>query len=263
MIMKSGFAVSNPRNLGEIEKEGLEVYDRLTEFIVQLKALTEVDMPRGIVFHDLESATELFSSIPLPAYTSRDLIHMDPRVSTWKTIYLTSIEVVDSPIAKEYYEKLNQDDVMLIAAHELVHHSEFFHSEFDSIDEEAMWFEEGMCELIPRLLLMESGKRSILKKAEDELITAYSNLFGSYSLRDFGKAGGHYAPDASYASLFYDYWRSTKTVEKLLEGYFAGNLHELINHYVKWTLIQDQSLSTYFIDTLNIPQSEVQEMWLI
>ena len=158
--MKIGFAVTDSRNLDNIEREGLEVYDRLKEFAVQLTALTELDMPRGIVFHDLESATNFYSSIPLPAYTFRDLIHLDPRVSTWKTIYLTSIKEGDSSIAQAYYEQLDQVDVALIAAHELVHHSEFFHSEFDSIDEESMWFEEGMCELIPRLLLMETDKNS-------------------------------------------------------------------------------------------------------
>ncbi len=69
--------------------------------------VTILSPPKGIVFHDLESATQVYSNIPMPAYTSRDLIHITPLIDVWKNIFLSVTEGKVLEKAQRYYKQLN------------------------------------------------------------------------------------------------------------------------------------------------------------
>ncbi|MYL18771.1 hypothetical protein GLW04_02650 [Halobacillus litoralis] len=74
-------------------------------------------------------------------------------METWKELYRLSAAGV--PEAEEYYNILTLKDVDVIADHELTHHADFFHSEFETWDDEDagdMWFEKGGCFYIPRTI---------------------------------------------------------------------------------------------------------------
>lgn len=135
--MNYAVSVTNTLYVKELEESGIELIELLNTFSESLKELTSFANPRGIVFHDLKSATEIFSDIPLPAYTSRELIHINPLVEIWKDIFMSSVKNKKSLKPERYYSSLELVDVAVIAAHELTHHSDFFHDDFEG-DEENM-----------------------------------------------------------------------------------------------------------------------------
>ncbi len=209
----------------------------------------------------MESATKLYSTIPLPAYTSRDLIHITPLIETWKDIFLSTTKGLDA--ADTYYNELDIEDVAVIAAHELTHHSDFFHSEFDNYEEENMWFEEGMCFYIPRKLILSENKFNKIMDVERILIQAYKDEYGEYSLDQFGQSGCRDENSFNYSAAFYDYWRSTITINQLIEEYCNGDLQTLIDHYREWVdNNQTDSLQAFFINTFQLSQQKAKELWL-
>ncbi|MBA2173764.1 hypothetical protein H0266_02520 [Halobacillus locisalis] len=218
--------------------------------------MTTFDYPRGVVFHDLQSATELYSTIPIPAYTSRDLIHIEPRVETWKEIFLTS--ATDS-VAIDYYNNMDTKDVAAIIAHELTHHADFFHDDFEG-DEENMWFEEGMCEYLSKKLLLSETKFQAIQNVEDKLIKNYKEIYGEYTLDRFGESGYRSGKSETFSAAFYDYWRSSKTVTRLVHEHFDGDIQALIACYVQWE--QNEPVHKYFIRALSLTDDEAREMWL-
>ena len=77
--MRYAVSVTDTKKAEVIERSGRELLTFLESYQAALNKMTIIEEPpRGIVFHDLESATKLYSTIPLPAYTSRDLIHLTP-----------------------------------------------------------------------------------------------------------------------------------------------------------------------------------------
>ncbi|KGX89724.1 hypothetical protein N781_15970 [Pontibacillus halophilus JSM 076056 = DSM 19796] len=262
--MKYGVSVMDTSLVGEIEESGRLVLGRLEQFAEQLRSVTTFQEPRGIVFHDYDSATTLFSTIPLPAYTSRDLIHMTPTIETWKQIYLTSAKGTQK--VTHYYNHLELDDVVEIAAHELTHHADFFHSEFEDWEEEEaenMWFEEGMCFYIPRKFLFTQEKFDDVMEVERELIHLHKGEYGEYTLDQFGKSGYRGGQDESYAAAFYDYWRSTATVHELIHNYCEGDLTVLIGVYRQWVEQgMNESLQGFFIDYFQLSEETARKLWL-
>ncbi|MFC4560161.1 hypothetical protein ACFO3D_18550 [Virgibacillus kekensis] len=259
--MKYGVSVKDTSKVNEIEASGLALLTELNDFADSLKAIISIEEPpRGIIFHDLESATKLYSTIPLPAYTSRDLIHITPLVETWKEIFLASAGGVDEAV--EYYNNLELADVVEIAAHELTHHSDFFHDDFDG-DEENMWFEEGLCFYIPRKLIYSAEKFERIMDVEKKLIDRYKAEYGDYTLDKFGEAGYRGGENFSYSAAFYDYWRSTITVKRLVEDYCDGNLQELIKIYTEWTEDdRKQKLIDYFRQKFNMTHQKAHDLGL-
>ncbi|WP_079528363.1 hypothetical protein [Halobacillus hunanensis] len=256
--MKYAVSVTDTSYVKEIEESGRKIIESLNDFAHDLEKLTTFDYPRGIVFHDLKSATELYSEIPLPAYTSRDLIHLSPLTEVWKGIFLSSTKGQDVTKAVEYYSSLEQVDVAMIAAHELTHHADFFHDDFEG-DEENMWFEEGMCEYIPRKLMLSEEKFKEITEVENLLIEAYKGDYGGYTLDQFGKAGYRKGESLDYAGDFYDYWRSAETVKTLVEEYCEGNLEELISFYQEWE--KGEPLHLFFMKRLKLSDEEARRLW--
>ncbi|MFD1018616.1 hypothetical protein [Thalassobacillus hwangdonensis] len=263
-MMKYAVSVMDTDSTKKIEASGKQILKKLQIYARHLNKLTEYELPRGIVFHDLQSATELYSTIPLPAYTSRNLIHITPLVDTWKEIYLSSAS--DSQAASDYFHALDLDDVAAIAAHELTHHADFFHSEFETWeeeDEEDMWFEEGMCEYLPRKFMFSEEKLDKILSVEADLIERFKSEFGMYPLSSFGKAGYRGGNSQGYATAFYDYWRSCITVMRLIEEYCDGEVEQLIAHYRDWVEGERKTnLQNFFIGTLELNTNQAKELWL-
>lgn len=254
--MKYAVSVTETAQAKSIETAGKSLLDHLSEYAKSLEKVTTFEYPRGVVFHDLQSATELYSTIPIPAYTSRDLIHIDPRVETWKAIFLST---ATHSTAVEYYNNLDTTDVAAIIAHELTHHSEFFHDDFEG-DRENMWFEEGMCEYLSKKFMLSEAKFQAIQQAEDQLIDDYKKTYGEYTLDQFGESGYRGSQSEAFSAAFYDYWRSSKTVTRLVQEHFCGDVQALIACYEKWE--QNEPLHEYFIRELSMTDDQAKEMWL-
>ena len=263
--MNYAVSVTDTKKVEEIERSGRELLTYLKKYEASLNAFTSIEKPpRGIVFHDLESATKLYSTIPLPAYTSRDLIHLTPLLETWKQIYLTTTNGVKE--AEDYYRNLEMVDVAEIAAHEMTHHADFFHSEFEGWEEENasdMWFEEGICFYLPRKLLMSSERFEKVMEVERLLIEAYKEEYGEYSLDAFGEAGYRGGDNMDYSAAFYDYWRSTRTVTRLIDEYCGGDVQRLIDCYRKWIDGGEKGrLQDFFVERFEISEEVGRGLWL-
>lgn len=256
--MQYAISVTDTLNVETIEAQGLQVIEVLKEFSVALKDITSFEAPRGIVFHDLKSATELYSDIPIPAYTSRDLIHLSPDPAVWKELFLSTVKE-GMEHAEAYYSSTNHLDVAAIAAHELTHHADFFHDDFEG-DDVNMWFEEGLCEYIPSKLMFSEQKFQETSEVEEMLIESYKEEFGEYCLSEFGKAGYRYGEKNGYAGAFYDYWRSKKVVKALVEDHFDNRMSSLIACYRMWD--QSTPLHGYFTNVLGLSESQAKDLWL-
>lgn len=53
-------------------------------------ALTE--LPKGTLWTTEELATKVFSDIPIPAYTNKDLIYMSPDIEAWRKILVRQLD---------------------------------------------------------------------------------------------------------------------------------------------------------------------------
>ncbi|PFA69216.1 hypothetical protein CN378_04905 [Bacillus sp. AFS015802] len=258
--MKYGVSVTDTSKVKKIEKSGLQLLEKLVQFSKALNEVASFQSPRGIIFHDLASATQLYSTLPLPAYTSRDLIHITPLVETWKDIYISTTNGVE--VAKTYYTTLDMEDVAVIAAHELTHHVDFFHSDFEELDEENMWFEEGLCFYIPRKFILSEEKFNSIMNVESCLINKFKEKYGEYTLNLFGESAGH-SEELEYSSAFYDYWRSTAVVDLLIRNYCNGSVQTLIDIYKEWAgSSKESNLQTYFVDKLHISNEDAKNLWL-
>lgn len=256
--MRYAISVTDTSKVNDIENDGLKVIELIMDYAKSLEEITSFDAPRGIVFHDLKSATELYSDIPIPAYTSRDLIHMSPDPSVWTELFLSTVGG-EMERVERYYNKTDILDVAAIAAHELTHHANFFHDDFEG-DDVNMWFEEGLCEYIPRKLLFSEEKFNETVEVEGMLIEHYKGKFGEYCLSEFGRAGYRYGEENGLSGAFYDYWRSKKVVKMLVEEYFDHKLSNLIACYKKWD--QTTPLHKYFTDVLELSTDEAKKLWL-
>lgn len=260
--MEYAVSITDTSCAEKIERNGLILLEKLNEFSRSLEAITTFESPRGIIFHDLKSATELYSTIPLPAYTSRDLIHINPLIDTWKDIFLSTTRGLRK--AEKYYNELSIDDIAVIAAHELTHHANFFHSEFDDWDEEEnMWFEEGMCFYIPRKIILSTDKFNEIMEVERGLIELHKADYGEYTIDLFGESGYQGGNDLGYSSAFYDYWRSTHIVHFLIEKYCNGDMYKLIDSYKEWVNNSSEiNLQKFFIEKFKLSKHEAKELWL-
>ncbi|TGB04940.1 hypothetical protein [Halobacillus salinus] len=260
--MEYAVSVTDTSYAEGIERNGRHLLELLNHFSRSLESLTTFKSPRGIIFHDLKSATELYSTIPLPAYTSRDLIHINPLIDTWKDIFLSTTRGLLK--AEQYYKNLSMDDIAVIAAHELTHHADFFHSEFEDWDEEEnMWFEEGLCFYIPRKMILSPDKFNEIMDVERHLIELYKGDYGEYTIDLFGESADQGGNDFSYASAFYDYWRSTHIVRVLIEDYCDGEMCKLMDCYKDW--VNDSYgiyLQNFFIEKFKLAKQEARELWL-
>ncbi|RDW18203.1 hypothetical protein CWR48_11490 [Oceanobacillus arenosus] len=203
----------------------LKNYQKILEEQYELK-----DLPKGVVWTTPELATTTFSNIQIPAYTNKDLIYISPDVTSWRKLFLQQLEGKQLPNVQHFYEHYSENEVFIILAHELTHHSDLFLDEFDDRREDGIWFEEGMCFYLPRKLLLSEEEFAEITAVEMELVNAFKDKYGNHSLEDFGS--NSYV--GSLSSIMFDYWRSYLAVKHLVEVRANNNVMSVFEQYRKW-----------------------------
>ena len=212
-----------------------DVTHRFGEKLSEYQAILEqqydlTELPKGILWTSEELATTVFSNIPIPAYTNKDLIYMSPDVKSWRRILLSQLDGKDLPDVQEFYENYSENQVFIILAHELTHHSDLFLDEFDDESENGIWFEEGMCFYLPRKILLSEKEFNEITNTEIQLFEAFKDKYGKHSLEDFGSL----SYQGSLSSIMFDYWRSYLSVKYLVEDRANNNVKQVFDTYHQW-----------------------------
>ena len=186
--------------------------------------------PKGIVWTSVEAATTIFSDLPIPAFTNKDTIYISPDLTGWRKLFIRQLEGKDLPSIQRFYEQLSENHILTILGHELTHHSDLFLDEFEDEREDSIWFEEGMCEYLPRKLLLTDKEFDEISAIEKELVGVFTGEYGNRSIDEFGSN----SYTASLSSIIFDYWRSFLSVKYLVEDCFQNNVNLVFEEYHKW-----------------------------
>lgn len=188
------------------------------------------DLPKGILWTNEELATTIFSDLPIPAYTNKNLIFMSPDLVTWRNILVKQLDGKELPDVQRFYENYSENQVFIILAHELTHHSDLFLDEFEDEREDSIWFEEGMCFYLPRKILLSEKEFNEITMAEMKLVDTFKNKYGEHSLDDFGSN----SYQGSLSSIMFDYWRSYLAVKYLVEVRANNDVKFVFEEYHNW-----------------------------
>ena len=232
--MRFLYAVEDSRQLHTYQIAAQRLQPRLEAYIRFLKAEYAVEeLPRALVLTSLETATELLSGIPVPAYTNEYRVMFCPDPDVWRSIWLRQLDGLEGETAEEvraYYETaVNDDRLLSILGHELAHHIEMF-PDFDDGDarEAGIWFEEGMVEYIGRRYFLTEEAFAREARVNRLLVELLENRYGGHSLEDFGAS----TYEGDYASIFFEYWRSFLAVNELVNRF--GSVKEVFRSYQEW-----------------------------
>lgn len=218
----------------------------LNDYIAFLRDRYAVqDLPRVMILANRRSATEIIRQIPIPAYTNDIRLVMTPDLQVWQDLYVAQLAPYEGfgEIAEllSHYQNLTENHLLQIIGHELAHWSELFMDDFDDYDR-YIWFEEGMVEYISRRYFLTEPEFEAEKEANQLLVKLFQAKYGWHSLNDFGQA----TYEGSIASIFYDYWRSFLTIDRLVET--LGSVEAVFEAYGKWQSSEtDQPLLDWFI----------------
>lgn len=231
MVMKQVFAFET---IDEYVKYQ-EIIQRLSEKLRNYQIILErkyalTDPPKGIVWTTEELTTTTFSNIPIPAYTNKDLIYITPDLNAWQRIFDEQLDGKRLLNVQDYYENNMENELFIILAHELTHHSDLFLDDFDDEGDSGIWFEEGMCFYLPRKLLLDEKEFAEITAVETELYQSIKNKYGGNSLEDFGSA----SYQGSLASIMFDYWRSYLAIKYLVEVHANHDVARVFAEYHKW-----------------------------
>ena len=205
---------------------------KLQDYLAFLKDEFAVyDLPQAIIWSDFDSATQIIREIPVPAYTNDRRMVMTPELPVWKDLYLLQLENYESSHQTQaianHYQSLSEKSLLQIVGHELAHWSEHFLDDFDGYGA-YIWFEEGMVEYISRKYFFTDEEFQTEKAYNQSLVEHFQKKHGWHSLNDFGTS----TYQGNYASIFYEYWRSFLTVDKLVEN--LGSVQAVFNSYHRW-----------------------------
>ena len=157
---------------------------------------------------------------------------MTPELAVWKDLYLFQLENYESSHQTQaianHYQSLSENSLLQIVGHELAHWSEHFSDDFDGYGA-YIWFEEGMAEYISRKYFFTDEEFRAEKACNRSLVKLFQKKHGWHSLNDFGTS----TYQGNYASIFYEYWRSFLTVDKLVEN--LGSVQAVFDSYHRWT----------------------------
>lgn len=226
-----------------------EILNRLENYVGMLeKEYKLIDYPKAIVWTTSKLATNVFSTVPIPAYTNERFICITPEINTWKKIYGDINKQLPSKSAFEYYQNISIDFLVAMVGHEFTHHLDLFLDDFEDERYNGIWFEEGMCHYLSRRHLLNNDDFQRISEIEWEYIMYYKDIFGKTSIEEFGSK----SYDNSMDRIMYEYCRSFHTVKNLVENLGQGNPKRIFELYKKW---DDEgrkiSLSEYFnIDIL-------------
>ncbi len=231
--MRYLYAVETAAQLSAYEAAANRLRPRLEAYLHFLGEEYAVESPpRAIVWTDREIATEVLSSIPVPAYTNDYRVMFCPEPAVWREIYLRQLDGLEGNAAEEiraYYETaVGENHILSILGHELAHQSEWFSDDFEDERESGIWFEEGMVEYIGRRYFLTEEEFDREARINRLLVTLLESRYGGHSLEDFGAKT--YAGD--YASIFFEYWRSFLAVERLT--LLFGSVKAVFQSYREW-----------------------------
>lgn len=205
---------------------------KLQDYLAFLKDEFAVyNLPQAIIWSDFDSATQIIRESPVPAYTNDKRMVMTPELTVWKDLYLLQLENYESShqtrAIESHYQSLSGNSILQIVGHELAHWSEHFFDDFDEYGA-YIWFEEGMAEYISRKYFFTDEEFRAEKAYNQSLVKLFQKKHGWHSLNDFGTS----TYQGNYASIFYEYWRSFLTVDKLVEN--LGSVQAVFNSYHRW-----------------------------
>ncbi|WP_427138846.1 hypothetical protein [Psychrobacillus psychrodurans] len=229
--MKQIYAFENKEDFEKFQ----DIIERFTQKLLKYQYELENkyglrDLPKGIVWTSEELATNIFSQVPIPAYTSKDIIYISPDLKSWRELFVSQLEEHNNPNIKEFYENMSENHLFTIVGHELTHHSDLFVDEFDDERKDSIWFEEGMCEYLPRKILLSEVEFNEITKVESEMVEIFKEKYGNHSLDEFGKA----SYQGSLTSIMFDYWRSFLAVKYLVEVSANNDVKIVFEEYLKW-----------------------------
>lgn len=225
------YAVNNQEELNSLQSFVRSNEPKLSAYLEFLKENFSVtDLPRCVLWTNLETATQLISDIPLPGYTNAYRTVFCPDIDIWKEIYLRQLERTNLPDVHNYYKsQITANNILQILGHEFVHHSQLFLDEFDLSYESGIWFEEGMCEYISRKYFLTPSEFQKESEINAILVDHFRDIYSNHPLEEFGK--NTYQNDV--ASIFCEYWRSFLAVEKIIHIY-SGDIHAVFRSYHQW-----------------------------
>lgn len=234
-------------NITEYEKFK-SIIQRFNERLNNFQRILEeeyalVDKPKGVIWTSADATTSIFSNLPIPAFTNKETIYITPDVQAWRKLFIQQLDGKDIPHVQHFYEQLSENHILTILGHELTHHSDLFLDEFGDEREGGIWFEEGMCQYLPRKLLLAEEEFEEISAIEKELVSIFAETYGNRSLDEFGSN----SYTASLSSIMFDYWRSFLSVKYLVEEHYDNNIKAVFREYHKWDREGRMcSLSEYF-----------------
>lgn len=244
--MKYIYAVASEEELSRFKDFKNRHYRQIQDFISYLSESFEVsDFPKLLLLTSEETATNLLSELPIPAYTNGERIVFTPDLEVWRKIYLKQLDNLTDDSAdnklveeiKTYYQtQLNERHLLQIIGHELAHQSENFIEEYEL----ATWFEEGVVEYISRKYFLTEDEFELELENNQKLVDLYSDKYGKHSLEAFGAQ----TYQGDYASIFFEYWRSLLQLTTIIKA-FEGDIHAVFSYYHKWDK-KSMSLTEWF-----------------
>lgn len=229
--MKHLYLAADENKLRDLKEYTQQILPLFEKYLLYLKDNYQVlDLPRAIVWTDYETAMNVISDIPVPAYTNDYRTVMVPDIEVWKNLYLKQLDAYtktnDTIKLRNYYEKLSGHNVLQILGHEMAHHSELF---IDEAYETEMWFEEGMVEYISRKFFLTEEEYAAEKEANQMLAALYDKQYGRLSLNDFSQS----TYGQNMVHIWYAYWRSFLMIDSLAEK-SDGNISKIFASYDRW-----------------------------
>ncbi len=213
-------------------EETIKRFNKKLEKYIDLlqKDYVLTELPKGIVWTTKELATTAFSTIPIPAFTNKDLIYITPSLEEWRSLFIKQLDDKELPEVRDFYENMSENHVLTIVGHEFTHHSDLFLDDFDDVREDSIWFEEGMCQYLPRKMMLSEAEFEEITNVEKELVKAFEADYGSKSLDHFGSA----SYQGSLSSMLFDYWRSFLAIKYLVEERTNLCVNKVFEQYHQW-----------------------------
>lgn len=229
--MKQIFAFEKIEDYASFEP----IIERLSKKLMQYQHILEEKyalstVPKGIVWTTEELATTVLSTVPIPAYTNKDVIYISPDLQAWRSLFIKQLEGRNLPDILNFYENFSETNLITILAHELTHHSDLFIGDFEDARENSIWFEEGMCDYLARKTLLNEKDFDEISSVESQLVKIFYNEYGNHSLDEFGNE----SYQGSLTSIMYDYWRSFLTVKFLVEDRANEDVATVFKQYHQW-----------------------------
>lgn len=229
--MKQLFAFEQEEDYKKYEGLIERFTKKLAEYQLELVNNYELkDLPKAVVWTSEESATTIFSNLPIPAFTNKDIIYFSPDLLGWRKLFIKQLEGKKNPSIENFYANISENHLLAILGHELTHHSDLFVDEFDDEREDGIWFEEGMCEYLSKKFILTDSEFKEITNIELEMVELFKDQYGKRSLEDFGSA----SYQGSLTSIMYDYWRSFLTVKYLVEERANYDPKQIFREYHNW-----------------------------